>query len=154
MKPGIYVSGDHAGFTLKEKLKKWLEKEGYEIKDFGPLEYGEEDDYPDFVVPMARRVAKDPGSRGICFAGSGIGEVIAAAKIKGVRPVLFHSGKNMKRFLVTSRVHDDANVLCLGSRFLTERQAKRGVEMWLRTDFPGETRHRRRLKKYANLGSE
>ena len=154
MKPRIYFSGDHAGFRLKEKLKKWLEKKGYKIKDFGSLEYKETDDYPDFVIPMARRVAKDGNSRGICVAGSGIGEVMATAKIRGTRPVLFHSGKNMKRFLVTSRVHDNANILSLGSRFLTEKQAKRGIEIWLKTDFPGETRHRRRLKKYANLGSD
>ena len=154
MKTRIYISGDHAGFKLKEKLKKWLESKGYEIKDFGSHKYEKEDDYPDFVIPMARLVAKDKNSRGICVAGSGIGEVIATAKIKGTRPVLFHSGENLKRFIVTSRVHDNTNILSFGSRFVTEEQAKKAVEIWLKTDFPNETRHKRRLKKYADLGSE
>ena len=154
MKPKIYFSGDHAGFRLKEKLKKWLEEQGYKIKDFGSYEYEKDDDYPDFVIPMARQVAKEKNSRGICVAGSGIGEVVATAKIRGARPVLFHSGENLKRFIETSRVHDNTNILSFGSRFVTEEEAKKAIEIWLKTKFTNETRHKRRLRKYADLGSK
>tara|TARA_Y100000310_G_C20468502_1_gene708827 strand:- start:406 stop:873 length:468 start_codon:yes stop_codon:yes gene_type:complete len=154
MKRGkIYLSGDHAGFNLKKKVLSYLEKRGYSIEDFGPNKYNSKDDYPDFVVPMAKKVAKDKNSRGIVIAGSGIGEVIASNKIKGIRSVLFH-GKANKKFLETSRIHDNTNVLCLGSRFVNEGESKKGINIWLKTEFKGEIRHKRRLKKierYTNI---
>ena len=79
----IYISGDHAGFKLKEKLKKFLDKKGFIVRDFGPHKYNKNDDYPDFIIPMARAVVKNK-VRGIIVAGSGQGEIIAANRIKGV----------------------------------------------------------------------
>ena len=146
----IYISGDHAGFKLKEKLKKYLEKKGFRIKDFGPHEYNKNDDYPDYVVPMARAVAKNK-VRGIITAGSGEGEGIAVNKLKGVRATVYH-GKNL-RIIKTSREHNNANVLSLGSRFVTENEAKKAIEIFLKTKFSGG-RHKRRLKKIEKLGGK
>jgi len=145
----IYLSGDHAGFKLKEKLKKFLEKKGFTIKDFGPHKYNKNDDYPDFVIPMVRAVVKNK-LRGIIIAGSGQGEAIAVNKIKGIRAALYHGG-NPKIVKVT-REHNDANVLSFGSRFVTEIEAKKAIDIWLKIPFSNATRHKRRLKKIDKLG--
>lgn len=145
-KKTVFISGDHAGFKLKEKLKPFLEKKEFILIDLGPFEYNLKDDYPDFVIPMAKKVAKHKNSVGIVIAGSGIGEVIASNRVGGVRAVLFH-GKANKKFLETSRIHDNTNVLCFGSRFVTEAEAKKGIKIWLDTKFTGQARHKRRLKK-------
>lgn len=149
MKQTIFLSGDHAGFKLKGKLKPWLEKKGFEVKDFGPHKYNKNDDYPDFVIPMARAVVKDKNSVGIIVAGSGQGEIIAANKIKGIRAALFYGG-NPKIVKVT-REHNDANVLSFGSRFVTENEAKKAIDIFLKTPFE-KGRHRRRLKKFERFG--
>lgn len=141
----LYIAGDHAGFKLKEKIKKWLVKLGHEVKDFGPFKYDKDDDYPDYTFPLAEKVAKDRKSFGIVIAGSGIGECIAANKVKGIRAVLYY-GKSRK-ILTTSKIHDNANVLCLGSRFLNERESKEAIKLWIKTKFTGEKRHKRRLGK-------
>lgn len=152
MKKIIYLSGDHAGFELKEKLKPFLEKLGYEIEDFGPHEYNSKDDYPDFAIPMSKAVSKSRNSLGLIIAGSGIGEVIASNKVKGIRSVLFHAwAKKTRKFLETSKIHDNANILCIGSRFVTFREAKKGIKIWLETSFKGETRHKRRLAKISRI---
>lgn len=150
MKKQIYISGDHAGFKLKEKLKLWLEKKGFKIKDFGPEKYNKDDDYPDFVIPMARAVVKDK-VRGLIIAGSGQGENIAVNKIKGIKCALYHGGS--QRIVKTGRAHDDANVLSFGSRFVTESEAKRAIDIFLNTKFDGG-RHRRRLVKIGRLGGK
>ena len=151
MKQTIFLSGDHAGFKLKGKLKPWLEKKGFEVKDFGPHKYNKNDDYPDFVIPMARAVVKDKNSVGIIVAGSGQGEIIAANKIKGIRAALFYGG-NPKIVKVT-REHNNANILSFGSRFVTENGAKKAIDIFLKTKFSGG-RHKRRLRKIENLGSK
>jgi len=149
MKPKIYISGDHAGFKLKEKLKPWLEKKKYSVVDLGPFEYNPRDDYPDFVIPMAKKVAKDKNSRGIIMAGSGQGEIIATNRIKGARAVLFY-GRN-PNILKLSRAHNDSNILSLGSRFLNEKQVKKAIGIWLKARFSNAVRHKRRLKKIEKL---
>lgn len=148
MKKQIYISGDHAGFKLKEKLKFWLNGKGFKVKDFGPEKYNKDDDYPDFVIPMARAVVKDK-VRGLIAAGSGQGENIAVNKIKGVKCALYHGGS--PRIVKTGRAHDDANVLCFGSRFVTESEAKRAIDLFLNTKFEGG-RHLRRIRKVGRLG--
>jgi len=151
MKFKIYIAGDHAGFKLKEKLKPWLEKKGYTIKDFGPHKYNSKDDYPDFVIPMARAVKKEKNSVGLIIAGSGQGEAIATNKIKGIRTALYHGGST--KIVQTGRAHDDANVLAFGSRFVTENEAKRAIDLFLNTKFEGG-RHKRRLKKFERFGGK
>lgn len=143
----IYLSGDHAGFKLKEKLKPWLSK-NYKIEDIGPHKYNKTDDYPDFVIPMGKKVAKDKNSRGIIIAGSGQGEAIATNKIKGIKAGLYHGGST--KIVNTGREHDNTNVLCMGSRFVTEAEAKRAINIFLKTKFAGG-RHSRRLKKVEGI---
>ena len=143
----IYLSGDHAGFELKENIKKWL-LEKYEVEDVGPLVYDKNDDYPDFVIPMARKVAKNKNSRGLIIAGSGQGEAIATNKIKGIKAGLYHGGS--QKIIKTGREHDNINILCLGSRFVSESEAKRAVNLFLKTKFQ-KGRHSRRLKKIEKI---
>jgi len=144
----IYLAGDHAGFKLKEKLKPWIEKQGYGIIDFGPIGYNPKDDYPDFVIPMARKLSKDKNVAGIIVAGSGQGECIATNKVRGIRAGLY-SGGSLK-IVNTGRVHDNTNILCFGSRFVTESEAKKAIIMFLKTKFAGG-RHARRLNKVAKI---
>lgn len=143
----IYLSGDHAGLKLKEKLKPWLSKK-YKIEDIGPHHYDKKDDYPDFVIPMGRKVAKDKNSRGIIIAGSGQGEAIATNKIKGIKAGLYHGGPT--KIVTTGREHDNTNILCMGSRFVTGAEAKRAINIFLKTKFQ-KGRHSRRLKKVEKI---
>ena len=145
MKKVIYIGGDHAGFNLKEKIKTWLIREGNSVKDIGPFRYDKHDDYPDYTIPLAESVSKHRDSYGIVIAGSGIGETIAANKVNGIRAVLYHS--HSPKLITTSKIHDNANILCLGSRFLNEKEIKSAIKLWLRTSFTGEKRHKRRLGK-------
>ena len=143
----IYIAGDHAGFELKGKLKQYLEKLGYVVEDLGPFKYDSEDDYPDFVIPLAKKVAKNKNSRGIIIAGSGEGEIIAANRIKGARAVLYYGSKNPAKILKLSREHNNSNILSLGARFLTEKEVYEAVRIWLKALFSNATRHKRRLRK-------
>lgn len=145
MKPKIYLAGDHAGFKLKGKIKPWLEKKGHRVTDMGPFEYNPRDDYSDFVIPLAKKVALDKKSRGIIMAGSGQGEIIAANRIKGARAVLFYGGN--PNILKLSREHNDSNILSMGARFLNEKQIKKAIDIWLKAPFSNAVRHKRRLAK-------
>lgn len=142
----IFLGTDHAGYKLKEKVKAHLIKRGFGVKDFG-TDSGKPVDYPDFVIPAAKAAAKNKNSRAIVFGGSGIGECIAANKVKGVRAALCYDAYTAKM----SREHNDANVLCLGGRTATKNWnlTKRILDIWLGAKFSGESRHVRRLKKIA-----
>ncbi len=146
----IFLGADHAGFELKEILKKYLRDDlGYEVSDEGAFVLTPDDDYPDFVRIVAKRVAGDPtGSRGIILGGSGQGEAIVANREKGVRAVVYYS--NNLDIIKLSREHNDANVLSLGARFLTNDEAKKAVKLWLETKVDLEPRHARRIKKIDN----
>ncbi|MEX0933082.1 MAG: RpiB/LacA/LacB family sugar-phosphate isomerase [Candidatus Pacearchaeota archaeon] len=151
----IYISGDHAGFNLKEEIKPWLQKEGYEIREFGPYDYKKDDDYPDFIISMAKALVKDKdkNSRGLIIAGSGQGEMIAANKLKGIRAALFYGG-NLK-IIKTTRKHNDSNILCIGARFIRdEAEVKKAIDLFLKTRFSNAGRHKRRLEKFKSLGSK
>lgn len=141
----IYLSGDHAGFILKDKVKKWLENEGHEVIDCGPFKLDKKDDYPDYVVPMAKEVSKDNGSFGFSFAGSGEGEAIAMNKIKGIRAVVYY-GKNLN-IVRLSRQHNNANILSFGVRFAKESECKKAIFIFLKTKFDEGSRHERRIEK-------
>lgn len=150
----IYLGSDHAGYELKEKLKKFLEEKGYEVEDKGAFKYDPEDDYPDFVRPVAEAVAGDAESRGIILGGSGQGEVIVANRVRGVRAAVFYglpagalakAGGDLE-IVRLSRAHNNANVLALGARFIDEEMAKKAVELWLETPFDGG-RHQRRIEQ-------
>jgi len=150
-KEKIFLSGDHAGFKIKEKVKPWLEKKGYIIKDFGPFKQTKKDDYPDYVIPMAKAVAKTKNSRGIIIAGSGQGEVIAANRIHGVRTVLYYGCPSPSRILKLSRAHNNSNVLSMGEFFMNEREMKKAITIWLKAPFSEKPRHKRRLRKLERL---
>lgn len=141
----IYLGSDHAGFKLKEVLKKYLVELGYEVGDKGNFVYDENDDYPDWILPVVEAVAGDAGAKGVVLGGSGQGEAIVANRIKGIRAAVLYSYN--ENIIKLSREHNDANILSLGARFLTEEEAKRAVKIWLETDFPGEERHKRRINK-------
>jgi ribose 5-phosphate isomerase B len=146
----IYLASDHAGFELKEALLPFLGERGFMPEDLGPFTLDPQDDYPDTVVPLARRVAAEPGSFGIVIGGSGQGEAIACNRFKGVRAAVYYGGK--ADILKLSREHNDANVLSLGARFMTAEEAKEAALAWLLTNFSGDERHARRIQKLDNVG--
>jgi len=142
----IFLGSDHAGFELKEKIKNWLADWGYEYEDMGAHELDPQDDYPDFISPVAQAVSKNPNEdRGIILGGSGQGEAITANRNKNVRAAVLYSD-NMD-IVRLSREHNDANVLSLGARFIDDEQVKKMVKVWLEHPFSEEERHIRRIKK-------
>ncbi|MFC1576956.1 RpiB/LacA/LacB family sugar-phosphate isomerase [Candidatus Omnitrophota bacterium] len=140
----IYLGSDHAGFMLKSRTRKLLDELGSEYVDLGPEKFDAADDYPDYILPVARKVAENRGSRGLIFGGSGQGEAIAANKIKGIRAALYYGGS--LDIVMLSRKHNDSNILSLGARFISEKEAVRAVKVWLETEFEGG-RHKRRIEK-------
>lgn len=151
----IYLATDHAGFQLKEVLKKFLLKSGYRVKDFGAFKFNKNDDYPDFIRPAAKMISKNSKDQAIVLGGSGQGEAMVANRFKNVRAVVYYgpafakasAGKGSDEIIRLSREHNDANVLSLAARFLNEKEALRAIKLWLETKFSGEARHKRRIKK-------
>ncbi len=145
----IYIGTDHAGFELKQKLIPFIQSLGHEIVDCGAHEYNKGDDYPDFIAPVAKEVSADENARGIILGGSGQGEAMAANKFPHVRAAVYYGGTlDIARL---SREHNDANILSLGARFLTEDEAKAAVELWLSTPFSREERHVQRIEKIEKI---
>ena len=140
----IHLATDHAGLDLKNSIKTYLLNKGFEVKDHGAHEYDPQDDYPDFIFPCAKAVAKDIDSRGIILGGSGQGEAMAANRIKGIRAVVFYNGP--KEIIKLSREHNNANILSLGARFMTEEEMHNVINIWLKEPFGGD-RHQRRIDK-------
>jgi ribose 5-phosphate isomerase B len=135
----ISLGNDHAGFRYKEKVKELLVQLGHEVRDFGT--FSEKPvDYPLFVRPAAQAVAKGECERGIVFGGSGNGEAMAANKVRGVRCALCWNEETAR----LSRQHNDANVLSIGERVITEETALALVRVWLTTAFEGG-RHAKRI---------
>ena len=141
----IYIGSDHAGYELKEKLKIFLKDSGYEVTDKGAFKLDNQDDFPDFIVPVSEAVAAHEGSLGIILGGSGEGEAMSANKIDGVRATEYYGGD--PEIIKVSREHNNANVLSLGARFVTEEEAQEAVRLFLETKFSGAERHIRRIDK-------
>jgi len=142
----IAIASDHAGYLYKIMIASWLAEHGHEVVDFG-TDSDASVDYPDFIVPAARAVANGNCERGIVLGGSGNGEAIAANKIKGIRCTLCWNEESA-RF---ARAHNDANVLSMGARLVSEEMALRIVEVWLDAPFDGG-RHIPRVAKLNGLG--
>jgi ribose 5-phosphate isomerase B len=143
----VGISADHAGFEMKERIVRALSEAGYDAEDLGPFAYDPNDDYPDFVIPLAEAVADAQVDRAISICGSGIGAAIAANKVSGARaaPVL---DPHMAR----SSVEDnDLNVLCLGSRFLDFDLGWAIVQAFLGAEFAQKPRHQRLVEKVAAI---
>ena len=151
----IYLGSDHGGFDLKEKIKKWLTQWGYQWEDTGNTIYEGDDDYPDFALEVAKKVAQEAQNgrvypypwrnrpKGILICRSAAGMVIAANKVAGVHAAAAVNEKLAKLI----RTHNDANVLALSGDWLEPVEVKKIVKTWLTTEFSGEPRHLRRLKK-------
>lgn len=142
----IYLAADHAGYQLKEVLKKKLQQDCHNVVDCGANALDENDDYPDFVIKAAELVARNPESRGVVIGGSGQGEAMVANRTKGVRAAVWYGGN--RDIVKLSREHNDANMLSLGARFVTEQEALAAVDDWLATPFSKAERHVRRIQKY------
>ena len=143
----IALAADHGGVEMKEVLIERLRKAGHEISDFGAASLDPNDDYPDYVVPLARAVAAGGADRGIVICGSGVGASVAANKVKGIRAGLCHD-----HYSVRQGVEDDnMNVLCLGGRVMGIEVAWDHVLTFISATFSGAERHRRRLFKVTRL---
>ena len=141
------IATDHGGFELKEKLAAQLRQAGHEIVDFGARSLVQEDDYPDFVTPLAQAVARGEVERGIAVCGSGVGATVCANKIHGVRSCLIHD-----HFSAQQGVEDDhMNLMCIGGRTTGASVAWDLVETFLASKFSDAPRHLRRLAKVAAL---
>jgi ribose 5-phosphate isomerase B len=145
----IILGSDHAGFGLKEAVKKFLIGLELEVDDVGADSLDPEDDYPKFILKAAKKVSETPGSKGIIFGGSGQGEAIVANKVQGIRAAVYYGGK--KEIVKLSRSHNDANVLSLGARFIGPKEAIDAVKLWLETPFSKEERHSRRIKQISQI---
>lgn len=145
----IAIGSDHAGFPLKDHLASSLAAAGHAVTDLG-THSTDPVDYPDFAAKVARAVAAETVDRGIVVCGSGAGACIAANKVKGVRAMVAHDTYTAHQGVE----HDDANVLCLGSRVVGEAVADELVDAFLGADFTGEERHVRRLRKVLALEAD
>lgn len=144
----LYIASDHRGYQLKKRLIRYLENELHlTVKDLGPDVYQQDDDYPDYAIPLAKTVAKTDSARGILICHNGIGVCIAANKVRGVRAGL---GYNLMA-AETMRTDDNTNILCLASWLTSDDHALAIVKRWLHTRFSGLARHKRRLRKVAGL---
>lgn len=148
MERKLLLGSDHAGFQLKEEVKKFLDKQKVQYEDMGVFS-DEPSDYPDIAYRLAEKAAKT-GSKGILMCGTGIGESIVANKVKGVRAANCFNEYTAQK----SREHNDSNVLCLGARVLSADDSKKIIKAWLQAEFSGEERHKRRLSKISIIESK
>lgn len=160
--PKVYFAADHAGYALKNALVEQVRMSGYEVEDMGALDLNPEDDYPDFITPLAKRVASEPTSRGIIVGGSGQGEAMCANRVPGVRAAVFYGEMKVTDALEIegghsedgydvirlARKHNDANVLSIGARFVSGKEAVEAVRLFLEVPFSTSSRHSRRIGKF------
>ena len=145
----IYAGSDHAGFALKQRLIALAQGLGHEVVDLGPAE-AERVDYPDYGAKVGRAVAAEPGSRGLLCCGSGIGIMIAANKVPGVRAVTLWDEESARM----SRLHNDANVFSVGERMIPAERAEAMLRVWLTTEFEGGRHEARVAKIHAVEGGD
>ncbi|MCW9054573.1 MAG: RpiB/LacA/LacB family sugar-phosphate isomerase [Candidatus Pacebacteria bacterium] len=141
----IYIATDHAGFELKGRLMPLLRELGHEVVDCGAETYDESDDYPDFIAKAAEAVSENPECRGVILGGSGQGEAIVANRYPRVRTAVYYGGPI--DIVSLAREHNDANILSLGARFLSDEEAQEAVRVFLATPFSDDERHVRRIAK-------
>lgn len=143
----IGICADHGGFELKEKLVPFLEENNFEPVDFGAHTLNDKDDYPDFVIPLAKAVAANEVFRGIAICGSGVGACVVANKVSGVRAALIQDHFSSHQGVED----DDMNLICLGGRITGYASAEELALSFLKAEFIGAERHLRRLRKIQNL---
>src|SRR3989344_5747925 len=157
----IYIGSDHAGYQLKNILRDFLASKEYEVIDCGAYDYVEDDDYTDYVSAVARQVSVSPDdSFGIIVGGSGQGEAIMANRFPNIRAVVFNGqykpddGREVPDELKLTREHNNANILSLGSWFLSEQEAKDAALKWLAAPFSNDERHIRRIMKIEKFAPQ
>jgi ribose 5-phosphate isomerase B len=146
----IGLAADHGGFSLKQVLICRLETQGYSIRDYGASALNPDDDYPDFVFPLAEAIARGEVDRGIAVCGSGVGACIASNKVPGIRACLIHDYYSAHQGVE----HDDLNLICLGGAAIGESLAWDLVVAFLNARYTNESRHQRRLDKIAAFEEE
>jgi len=146
----VGIAADHGGFDMKERMVILLRENGHEVTDFGARHLDPADDYPDYVVPLAKGVARGDVERGIALCKSGVGASISANKIRGARAALIHDYYSAHQGVED----DDMNIICLGSQLIGFAQACELVHSFLAARFIGAVRHRRRLAKIAAVEEE
>ncbi len=146
----VGIATDHGGFGLKEELAAYLRQMGHEVVDVGAHSLNPGDDYPDFVIPLARAVASGTVERGVAVCGSGVGAAVCANKIPGIRAGLVNDHYSAHQ----GAEHDDMNILCMGGRIVGSAVAHDLVDAFLAAKFTGEERHVRRLRKVAALEAQ
>ena len=158
----VYFDADHAGYALKGALLEHVHALGYEVEDLGAFALEADDDYPDFVTACAQRVAEDGYSFGIIIGGSGEGEAMCANRVKGARAAVFYGPMRVTESLDIegghsedgydlvrlSRRHNNANILSIGARFVSGKEAAEAAHIFLETAFSDSPRHTRRLAKF------
>ncbi len=162
----VYLAADHTGFEVKQKVVDSLRQDGYEVEDCGADQLDPNDDYPDFISKAAKLVAQDPAhSKGIVLGGSGQGEAMAANKFAGIRAAVFYGAvvpvravdvtgresTNPYEMIKLTKEHNDANVLSIGIRFVTDDEILKVIKLWLETPFVREERHLRRINKILEI---
>jgi ribose 5-phosphate isomerase B len=143
----VGIAADHGGFSMKEEVKAWLISGGHEVKDFGAHSHDPLDDFPDYVIPLARAVASGEVKHGIAICGSGVGASIAANKVPGVRAALIHDSFSAHQGVED----DDMNLICLGGRVIGVKIAEELIGAFLNAEFIGAERHQRRLNKIKSI---
>ena len=143
----IFLGTDHGGYELKEELKNFLAEHKIAFEDLGSQSFDPDDDYPDFIIPVAQKVASDPQSLGIVIGRSGNGEAIAANKVKGIRAAVCLNQEMAKK----AKQHNNANILSLGADYMSVDEAKQIVKVFIDTPFSNEERHLRRIEKINKL---
>ncbi len=142
----IYLASDHAGYRLKIKVGEILMSLGHKFEDIGPDTLDMCDDYPDYIIPAAKKVSENPnGNKAIVMGYSGQGEAMAANRMNNVRALVFYGGP--EKIIYLSRQHNNSNVLSLGARFINESSIEKIIDIWLNTPFSDKERHKRRIKK-------
>lgn len=143
----VGIAADHGGYILKGEVAVFLRGKGHEVVDFGAHQLDATDDYPDFVIPLARAVATGEVERGVAICGSGVGASVAANKVSGIRAGLIHDVFSAHQGVED----DDMNVFCLGARVVGPALALELIDTFLAARFSGAPRHRRRLAKLQVL---
>ena len=159
----IVIASEHAGFALKQILVQYLQSEGHDVTDMGPETLNEDDDYPELILPCAHAVAQSEGvALGIVIGSSGQGEAMVANRVPTIRAAVFYgegkavhtvdaegtSAEDGFDIVRLARMHNSANMLSLGARFVTEEQAKKAVAVFLTTPFSTKERHQRRIAEF------
>ncbi len=146
----VHLATDHAGFTLKEEIRSWLEGAGYIVVDHGASSYDESDDFPDFIGLAAEAVSAAPEqNKAIIFGGSGQGEAMMANRFSGVRAAVYYGGST--EIIKLSRQHNNANILSIGARFVQVEEARSVVDLWLKTEPLADAKYTRRNEKLDTL---